>query len=364
MTEQLQRTNTRQTGPELLRCIAMMMVTVLHFLGKGNLLGNLESADMGAVGVSAWLLEAFCIVAVNCYMLISGYFLWKSEFRLEKLIKVLIQVWTYSVVLGLVAYFAGLVEASEKGLHYFLMLIFPISMGHYWFMTAYVFLFLLLPFVGRAVREMSEKQLRTSLILLLIAFCVLKSVLPVRLELDQKGYDCLWYLCMFLTGAYAARFGLPFVKTKTHAMLTYLAGVLLIFGGTMCLHTVYLKTGSLRLLLKVFYEYNHILPFLAAAGLFAFFLKVECKGKFAAFLVKVSPYVLGAYLIQENIGLRYKWQALFGAEKITTVPGLIIGSLMAALCMLIVGIAAERVRVLCVDALWRLFPRKERVHES
>ena len=50
---------------EALRCLAMMMVVVLHYLGKGKLLGDLTQPNMGNVGIAAWLLESFCIVAVN-----------------------------------------------------------------------------------------------------------------------------------------------------------------------------------------------------------------------------------------------------------------------------------------------------------
>lgn len=39
----------------------------------------------------------------------------------------------------------------------------------------------------------------------------------------------------------------------------------------MLLHLFYLKTGSLELILKIPYEYNHIFPFLASLGLFCLF---------------------------------------------------------------------------------------------
>ena len=80
---------------ELLRCVAMMMVVVLHFLGKGGLLtGGDRSLSEGAValdvtGYTAWLLESLCIVAVNVYMLISGYFLCTGSFKLSASIMVI-----------------------------------------------------------------------------------------------------------------------------------------------------------------------------------------------------------------------------------------------------------------------------------
>lgn len=57
--------------------MAMMMVVVLHYLGKGGLLPDL-TAPLSVQDMVAWLLEAFCIVAVNVYMMISGYFYAKA----------------------------------------------------------------------------------------------------------------------------------------------------------------------------------------------------------------------------------------------------------------------------------------------
>ena len=60
----------RMANLEVLRCVAMMMVVVLHYLGKGGLLPDL-TAPLSVQDMVAWLLEAFCIVAVNVYMTVS-----------------------------------------------------------------------------------------------------------------------------------------------------------------------------------------------------------------------------------------------------------------------------------------------------
>lgn len=305
----------RMANLELLRCVAMMMVIVLHYLGKGNLLADLTSDKLGAGHLAAWLLECFCIVAVNVYMLISGYFLCQSSFKPGRLIQLWMQIWTYSVVFGLVGALSGVMTETAFDLHYLLTLVFPVSMGHYWFMSAYVFFYLLLPLAGMAVRKMTRKQLQVTLGFLLFAFCVVKSVLPVRFELDSQGYDCLWYLCVFLTAAYIRRFGLAFLEKKGRCLTLYAGSCLLIFAGTMGLRQVYLRTGSLERMLKMFLEYNHILPFAAAVGLFCFFCKLRTGGKLGAVVTKIGPYTLGVYLLHENMGLRYAWQNWLGAGK-------------------------------------------------
>lgn len=347
----------RLANLELLRCIAMMMVVVLHFLGKGKLLPELDEQSMGATGYGAWLLESFCIVAVNVYMFISGYFLSTSSFKPSRLLRLWLQIWFYSVCFGLIGAFTGILTETAFDTHYLLTLIFPVSMGHYWFLTAYVFLYLLLPFVGRGVKQMSRQQMQVSIGLLFLTFCLLKSILPMRLEMDGLGYDCLWYLCVFLAAAYMRRFGVAFLERKGRGILLYIVCCLLIFGGTMGLRAVYLKTGSFGLMLKMFLEYNHILPFLAAAGLFAAFAGLKVRGVFADLVTRISPYTLGVYLLHENIGFRYSWQSWFGASRSLSVPELLLRTLAAVIGVFACGILADMLRSALMKGLHKLLGR-------
>ncbi len=343
----------RMANLELLRCVAMMMVVVLHYLGKGGLLADLTGESLNAPELAAWLLEAFCIVAVNVYMFLSGYFLSGSSFRLSRLIQLWMQVWLYSVALGLAGALSGVMRDAEFDLHYLLALIFPILMGHYWFMTAYVFLYLMLPLVGMAVERMAKRQLQVTLGLLLLAFCVIKSVLPLRLDMAGQGYDCLWYLCVFLTAAYVRKFGISVLDRKWTGAILYVGGCLGVFAGTLALRQVYLRTGSLERMLTMFLEYNHVLPFLAAVGLFGIFRKVQVKGKAAAAINRIAPYTLGVYLLHENFGLRYSWQDWLGADRAASamaeggwsgVVSLLFWTLAAVAAVFLCGILADMAR--------------------
>ena len=343
----------RMANLELLRCVAMMMVVVLHYLGKGGLLADLAGESLNVPELAAWLLEAFCIVAVNVYMFLSGYFLSGSSFRLSRLMQLWMQVWLYSVALGLAGALSGVMRGTELDLHYLLTLIFPILMGHYWFMTAYVFLYLMLPLAGMAVERMTKRQLQVTLGLLLLAFCVIKSVLPLRLEMDGQGYDCLWYLCVFLTAAYVRKFGISILDKKWTGAILYAGGCLGVFAGTLALRQVYLRTGSLERMLTMFLEYNHVLPFLAAVGLFGIFRKVQVKGKAAAAINRIAPYTLGVYLLHENFGLRYSWQDWLGADRAALamaeggwsgVVSLLFWTLAAVAAVFLCGILADMAR--------------------
>ena len=89
----------RQANFELLRIVAMFMIISLHYLVKGWVATPFPFAvKENPVAVFAWLVEAFCIVAVNCYVLISGYFLVESAWKPERVRSLLAQVLFYSLL--------------------------------------------------------------------------------------------------------------------------------------------------------------------------------------------------------------------------------------------------------------------------
>jgi len=341
----------RLANMELLRCVAMMMIVVLHYLGKGNILADLSEEQITDYGIAAWVLECFCIVAVNVYMLLSGYFSRNSAFKLSRLINLYIQVWIYSVVIGFGAYFAGIYPAGEFSFHYVLTLIFPITMGHYWFMTAYVFMYILMPLFGMAIRNMGKKQMQVAIGLLLLFNCVLKSVIPARLEMDGQGYDFMWYLCVFMVGAYIGRFGGVKITHWVQGMIIYAAGTALIFAELMALHMVYVKTGSLEHIMKISIEYNHIFVLAASVGLFEAFLNIKIKGKAAGIITKISPYTLGVYLLHENFAVRYEWQKMLRADRIDGVGSLLIWTIAAVAVVFAAGIVIDMIRAYIMHGL-------------
>lgn len=352
MTIQKPKRTQRMANLELLRCIAMMMVIVLHYLGKSDLLVDLTENTLGSVGTAAWFLESFCIVAVNVYMLISGYFLCMSTYKPSRLLKLYLQVWFYSAGVGVLAIVTGIFPWQDVTIHDLLTFVFPVSMEHYWFITAYVFLYILLPFAGGALRKMTKAQMQIALGTLLAVFCVLKSMLPVRLEKDMQGYDCLWYLCVFVTAAYLRRFGLPFLQKIKNSLLLYVGGCVAVFGLTMGLRQVYLHTGSLDRILGIGMEYNHVLPFLAAVGLFGLFALIKVGERAGKFINKIAPYTLGVYLLHEHIGLRYAWQNWLGADLVIQYQG------VAGVLALLAGILAAVIVVFAVGILFDMLREK------
>ncbi|MDR0964735.1 MAG: acyltransferase [Clostridium sp.] len=337
----------RNVNIECLRVVAMFMVIMLHYLGKGFHLPELTKS-FGAVGVIAWILESLSIVAVNVYFLISGFFLSGANPKMKRLLSLICQVLFYSILIALVALTCGLVSPAKITIYDILNWVLPIQMKHYWFATVYVMFYLISPILGVAIRHMSRSQLQVTLFGLLV-FCSLgKSVLPVALAVDELGYDLLWFLCVYLAAAYLRLYGLSFFRTVWRGFAGYLLFTAAIFAVAMGARALYFATQTMEDYMKSLYGYNHILNLAAAVSLFYAFYRMK-ESKIAAWMARIAPYTFGVYLLHEHVLLRYEWpqwvDRLFGDVMSSHVATFVFGAVISCLMVLVVGSCVDWTRV-------------------
>ena len=84
---------TRKYSFDLLKIISMCMVVMLHLTEKGQFIN-----ETSLVGVSAWLLYAFSTVAVNCFVLITGYYMHEKKFSFYRVLNIWTEVVFYSAL--------------------------------------------------------------------------------------------------------------------------------------------------------------------------------------------------------------------------------------------------------------------------
>lgn len=298
----------RLANIELLRILAMVMVVVMHFLREsGSLLSAEQISGVPAKVFPGTFLEAFCIVAVNAYVFISGYFGYRSSFRLSKAISFLCQIWFYSLLIPFALTCLGQpVLMKETGVYGLLQYVLPIESESYWFATSYFLLLLLQPVLGAAAEKLTRKQFQLTLFLLLLIFCGVKSICPLALAFDKYGYDLSWFICVYLVAVYLRLYGGEFFKRNGWKI--YACSSLLIFGMTVGLWYILRYFSGAAYYFTVPFHYNFILCLTGAAGLVYGFLKINLKeGKAADFIRKTGKYSFGIYLFHEHPDIRYRW---------------------------------------------------------
>ena len=347
--------NKRQLNFEILRIIAMCMIITMHYLTKGLNVPKL-SEDLSLSNMLWWLIYAFAVGAVNIYVLISGYFLVDSRWRIDKVFNLYLTVWLYSVLVPLTLGAMGIVDLGRLSLGDWQQLLLPIEYEHYWFATAYVMMYILSPVLAIAVRSLNRELLRGVIAGLVVLFSVLKSINPYLIPWDKYGNDVLWFIVLFMIAGYIRRFGIQ--ASITLRVLTYILTSILILVSELILGVIVNKTGKLEYMLDMLCANNHILVLLASVALFTAFIELKTDAineKTGKIILLFSSSTFGIYLLHENLLVRSRWASWLGVDRLNNVALKLLFLIISIAALFAVGTLIDRVRA----GLFNVFIKKK-----
>ncbi|MCR5119559.1 MAG: GNAT family N-acetyltransferase [Lachnospiraceae bacterium] len=302
----------REPQFEIMRVVAMLMVIALHYQIMG---GRLSKAPAG-LGFIDWLVEALCIVSVNLYVMISGYFLTEKSFSVRKCIRLWAQVFFYSVFIWVFMMIVGAAGVNEYfsfkdgiyiNVYDIQAMLFPVINRHYWYATVYIVFYIFSPLLAAGVNRLKERQLKWMLILLIALLSIPKSLLPVEFPIDDYGYSVTWFIVLFMIANYIRRFGIPFFEKKSRALIVYFLSALMIVAAEGLAIAIRGPQPD-RYYYATPIHYNFIFVITGSVALFCFFKNLKIKNTdLTSFLVWIAPYTFGVYLLHTHRLVMDKW---------------------------------------------------------
>ncbi len=287
----------------------MFFIVLFHFIAHGighsshSLTGFQSPAIILFNHISIELIVAITSVAVNCYVLISGYFLVKLPFKLKRITNVWTQTFFYSVIICSILYFTNFGTVEQKNI---VGAFTPIRSGTYWFVTKYFGLLILSPFLSKAINSISKKEFK--LLLLILSGINITFILKIPYgDVYGGSTSLLWFIFLFFIAGYIRLYD-PLKEAKLGKF--FFLFVLLTWGGFIIKSFIDIVVFN-----KAFYYFDcayNGTTFFSSLFLFLWFKKHSFKMNFYwHFLVKTAPYTFGVYLIHDNIFLRKPlWEKL------------------------------------------------------
>ncbi len=171
---------------ELLRMIAMFMIVLHHFSVHSDLV---SASEFSANRVILQLFALFGKVGINCFVLISAYFLSTSTFKKEAVWRTLF----YSVILTFLCKYGLGVSVPTSSL---IKSFFPFLSIAYCFVNAYLLMYLFAPFFNAAIKHLEKKKLKQYLLLFLVVFSIIQNIT------NYKSFtnDFIWFFFLYLIG--------------------------------------------------------------------------------------------------------------------------------------------------------------------
>ena len=158
---------------ELLRIIAMLMIISTHCLVSINV-GAIPKGSVSYYGIL--LVQTISVYGVNLFVLITGYFMvMQKSVSIKKVITLLLDVAIYGLIIYVISIFLEINSFSVAGV---IKAVFPFIAGYRWFIVAYVILYMLIPFINTALRQLTFTQYRVLLVIFFFFFSVWPSFFP------------------------------------------------------------------------------------------------------------------------------------------------------------------------------------------
>lgn len=244
-----------------------------------------QTPIIGLGYIESHFFKSFTIVAVNVFVLISGYF--SISFKLSRLLKLGQETWFYSVSLFILAIYMGWHHLTlQKDILYLC----PVFSKIYWFITIYIILYILSPCLNKLALSISKNHFKSILLIgffIIYVWHTLSFILNSSRPIDDAGFGIPNFIYLYLLGRYIKLHNIHTIKQ--HFLLLYFIISISLFIFQL-IYSIILGFSFTAL-----FSYNTIFVFLGSVTLFLFFKKINIG--YNALINKWAKYCLAIYII-------------------------------------------------------------------
>ena len=280
----------RNSNFELLRIIAMLLIVSYHFIFHLNIDINDISFFPNKLLINLFMFNGK--LDANIFMLISGYFLIKSKFKLKKLIKLYISTTLCSIMIVLLL---SLFDCPLQITDY-LKSFFPIFFNVYWFITSYFIIYVFTNYINKFLYMLSKREYFILLILLGIVLSLFPSFFSIKM-IGENNF--LWLLFIYMIGGYINLY-VHNKKKISNILIGIMIYLIAVFSSFLFqyLGNFYSVFNKFQ-----FYFSKQFSMFLLLSSIFVFlgFCNIKLKNKK---INSISSTMIGVYLIHDNYLLR------------------------------------------------------------
>lgn len=254
----------RDSSLELYRILVMLLIIAHHSIVNSGLKAVIESAPITLNGLVLLMVGSWGKIGINCFVLITGYFMCTKTISLKKFFKLYFQVVFYGFACNAFLVLIGCVEFDWRML---VDTVFPFVELTWNFVSAYLVFFLLIPFLNVVVNGITRRQHE---ILLGISLLFL-SVLPCVHRYHVAFNYVEWFCVLYFVGAYLRLYPNKFFESRRMmSVMSFLALIAIPFSVWLMAHL----QGRLSPVYGTYFfveDSNKITALLPAVCFFCFF---------------------------------------------------------------------------------------------
>ncbi len=289
----------RNSNIELFRIVSMLAIVAHHYFMNSGIYEFLMSRPvLGAKEIFILIFGWGGKTGINCFIMITGYFMCKSQISARKYIKLIAEVEFYNITIYFIFWLTGYMKFSLIGFIKAVFLFSNISDG---FTSCFLVFYLFIPFLNKMLQSLTEKEHRC-LIILCLTVC---SVLPLIGSQVVFSY-VIWFGVIYVIAAYVRMHPRPcFDDAKLWRRLA-LGSLLLSWASIPLTAWIYLVTcGDIGWPYKLVHDVN--MPFAVITAVCAFMFFKNLKIGYSKTINTIAASAFGVLCIHANGGTMRQW---------------------------------------------------------
>ena len=304
MTAQAQKpvTKKRDSNLELFRIITMLLIIAHHFVvnsGLKDMDGPISSSPFTFNSLFLLIFGAWGKIGINCFVMITGYFMCKMDITVKKFAKLFFEVMFYRIAIQLVFWISGYEPFSVVKLALTLIPITDLTQD---FTQCFLIFFLFIPFLNTLINHISERMHIGLIFLCGLTYVLLGTVRGGPFAVDMNYVS--WFMVIYVIASYIRLYPKKWTGSTARCGVLFFLSVIVAAASVIGCTVAGERFGRFA----PYYLVSDSNSFLALiTGVFGFLFFKNIKIPYSKFINMVAASSFGVLLIHTHSDSMRKW---------------------------------------------------------
>ncbi len=337
----------RKLNLELYRIIVMLLIVAHHYVVNSGLFEVMSCNPASCKSIFLYLFGMWGKTAINCFVLITGYFMCKSEITIRKFLKLILEVEFYNIVIYLIFLVSGFEPFSLKSFIKAIIPIYNITSSD--FTSCFMMFYLFIPFLNILIQNMDKEWHKRLVFLCLILYTFFGTVPTFHVVMNYVSWFCVLYFISSYIRLYEL---MPKVANFQWGLLTLLS-IIISMVSVLMLIEIHQTVGIKLIPYRFVSDSNVIMAIVTAICSFMYFKDLRIKQ--SRFVNVVSASTFGVLCIHANSDAmrQWLWKSTFNNIGQYSSNNIFFTSFLSVITVFVVCILIDHLRIISVEK-WTL----------
>ena len=293
----MSKVKLRDSNLELYRIIVMLAIVAHHYVVNSGVMSVVNADGWSTRSVFYLLFGMWGKIGINCFVLITGYYMCTSQITLRKFLKLLLEIEFYNIVIYVIFVLTGYegfsVKEAIKGL-------WPVQSVTGDFIACFLLFYLTIPFMNILINGMDREMHLLLVSLLLFIYSFLASMPMITVDSNYV----VWFGILYFLSSYIRLYQPLWIRYLSHLGGAFLLVAISMFS-VVGMHFVNTHLGRSMICTAFVADCYKVLALMTSVSLFLYFKNLKIA--YSRTINTIASTTFGVLCIHANSDAMRKW---------------------------------------------------------